>query len=193
VCADFRYPSSNRLDLTRTDCGRRRLNAGHQLRCAKCHKIKTLRDIKAIWKAKRLNGAALSQYERRRRFDPQLRGRPSNTDAVAAPPLIIYLEREADYATLFGAWRERRTTTSSILISKQFGKRCARTGARVECSALSPNSRHLPPSFVRTPTRSTGSQQTQRRRRRRLHPKACKGKAEAEAKAQVEPQVEAHQ
>lgn len=46
-----------------------------QLMCAKCHKVKTLRDIKAIWKVKRLNGAALSQYERRRRYGPQLRGR----------------------------------------------------------------------------------------------------------------------
>lgn len=47
-----------------------------QLMCAKCHKVKTLRDIKAIWKVKRLNGAVLSQYERRRRYGPQLRGRP---------------------------------------------------------------------------------------------------------------------
>jgi len=47
-----------------------------QLMCAACHKVKTLRDIKAIWKAKRLNGAALSQYERRKRYGAQLRGRP---------------------------------------------------------------------------------------------------------------------
>jgi len=47
-----------------------------QLMCAKCHKVKTLRDIKAVWKVKRLNGAALSQYERRRRYGAQLRGRP---------------------------------------------------------------------------------------------------------------------
>ena len=47
-----------------------------QLMCAKCHKVKTLRDIKAIWKAKRLNGEALSQYERRKRFGPQMHGRP---------------------------------------------------------------------------------------------------------------------
>ena len=46
-----------------------------QLMCAKCHKVKTLRDIKAIWKVKRLNGAALSQYERRRRYGSQVRGR----------------------------------------------------------------------------------------------------------------------
>ena len=46
-----------------------------QLMCANCHKVKTLRDIKAIWKVKRLNGAVLSQYERRR-YGPQLRGRP---------------------------------------------------------------------------------------------------------------------
>ena len=47
-----------------------------QLMCASCHKVKTLRDIKAIWKVKRLNGAALSQYERRRRYGAQLLGRP---------------------------------------------------------------------------------------------------------------------
>jgi hypothetical protein len=47
-----------------------------QLMCAKCHKAKTLRDIKAIWKAKRLNGEALSQHERRRKYGAQLRGRP---------------------------------------------------------------------------------------------------------------------
>lgn len=47
-----------------------------QLMCAACHKVKTLRDIKAIWKVKRLNGAVLSQYDRRRRYGPQLRGRP---------------------------------------------------------------------------------------------------------------------
>lgn len=47
-----------------------------QLMCAACHKVKTLRDIKAIWKVKRLNGAALSQYERRRRYSSKLRGRP---------------------------------------------------------------------------------------------------------------------
>ena len=44
--------------------------------CAACHKIETLRDIKAIWKAKHLNGEALSQYERRKRYGAQLRGRP---------------------------------------------------------------------------------------------------------------------
>jgi hypothetical protein len=47
-----------------------------QLMCATCHKVKTLRDIKAIWKVKRLNGEALSQYQRRRRYGTQLRGRP---------------------------------------------------------------------------------------------------------------------
>lgn len=46
-----------------------------QLMCTSCHKVKTLRDIKAIWKVKRLNGAVLSQHERRRRYGPQLRGR----------------------------------------------------------------------------------------------------------------------
>lgn len=47
-----------------------------QLMCKTCHKVKTLRDIQAIWKVKRLNGAAFSQYERRKRYGPQLRGRP---------------------------------------------------------------------------------------------------------------------
>ncbi|HYD72512.1 MAG TPA: hypothetical protein VEF55_05205 [Candidatus Binatia bacterium] len=46
-----------------------------QLMCKACHKVKTLRDIKNIWKAKRLNGDALSQYERRKRYGAQLRGR----------------------------------------------------------------------------------------------------------------------
>lgn len=46
-----------------------------QLMCQSCHKVKTLRDIKAIWKVKRLNGEALSQYERRKRYGPRLRGR----------------------------------------------------------------------------------------------------------------------
>lgn len=44
--------------------------------CSRCHKAKTLRDIRAIWKAKRLNGEAPSQYERRKKYGPQLRGRP---------------------------------------------------------------------------------------------------------------------
>jgi hypothetical protein len=48
-----------------------------QLMCSACHKSKTLRDIKAIWKAKRLNGEALSQYERRKRYGPKLRSRSS--------------------------------------------------------------------------------------------------------------------
>jgi len=43
-----------------------------QLMCKACHKIKTLRDIKNIWKVKRLNGEALSQYERRKRYGAQL-------------------------------------------------------------------------------------------------------------------------
>lgn len=59
-----------------------------RLMCAKCHKVKTLRDIKAIWKVKRLNGAAPSQYERRRRYGSQLRGRPFEKphQAFGAPP-----------------------------------------------------------------------------------------------------------
>lgn len=47
-----------------------------QLMCTRCHKVKTLRDVKAIWKVKRLNGAALSQFDRRKKFGAQLRGRP---------------------------------------------------------------------------------------------------------------------
>jgi hypothetical protein len=46
-----------------------------QLMCKPCHKLKTLRDVKAIAKAKRLKGATMSQYERRKKFGPQLRGR----------------------------------------------------------------------------------------------------------------------
>ncbi len=47
-----------------------------QLMCRSCHKLKTLRDIKNIWKVKRLNGQTLSQYERRKRYGAQIRGRP---------------------------------------------------------------------------------------------------------------------
>lgn len=47
-----------------------------QLMCGSCHKIKTLRDIKNIWNVKRLNGQTLSQYERRKRYGAQIRGRP---------------------------------------------------------------------------------------------------------------------
>jgi hypothetical protein len=39
-----------------------------QLMCKPCQKVKTLRDIKAIAKVKRLNGTTLSQYERRKKF-----------------------------------------------------------------------------------------------------------------------------
>lgn len=46
-----------------------------QLMCKPCHKIKTLRDVKAIAKTKRLNGATMSQYERRKKFGTRLRGR----------------------------------------------------------------------------------------------------------------------
>jgi hypothetical protein len=45
-----------------------------QLMCEACHKVKTRKDIKAIWKTKRLNGAVLSQYERRKKYGSQLRG-----------------------------------------------------------------------------------------------------------------------
>ncbi len=51
-----------------------------QLMCSVCHKEKTLRDIKAIWKVKRLNGEALSQYARRKRYGAKLRGRPFWSD-----------------------------------------------------------------------------------------------------------------
>lgn len=44
--------------------------------CGACHKIKTLRDVKEIAKAKRLSGETSSQYERRKRFGARLRGRP---------------------------------------------------------------------------------------------------------------------
>lgn len=46
-----------------------------QLMCAAHHKIKTRSDIKKIWKVKRLNGEAMSQYERRKKFGSKLRGR----------------------------------------------------------------------------------------------------------------------
>jgi hypothetical protein len=46
-----------------------------QLMCRACHKVKTLRDVKAIAKAKRLNGTTMTQYERRKRFGPKLKGR----------------------------------------------------------------------------------------------------------------------
>ena len=46
-----------------------------QLMCLACHKVKTLKDVKAIAKAKRLCGKTTSQYERRRKFGPKLRGR----------------------------------------------------------------------------------------------------------------------
>lgn len=46
-----------------------------QLMCLACHNVKTLKDVKAIAKVKRLNGKTTSQYERRRKFGPKLRGR----------------------------------------------------------------------------------------------------------------------
>ncbi len=46
-----------------------------QLMCVACHKVKTLRDVKAIAKAKRLNGETSSQYERRKRYGSRRRGR----------------------------------------------------------------------------------------------------------------------
>jgi hypothetical protein len=46
-----------------------------QLMCKACHKGKTKRDLKAIAKVKRLKGQSMSQYERRKRYGPTLRGR----------------------------------------------------------------------------------------------------------------------
>ena len=46
-----------------------------QLMCKACHKVKTLRDVKAIAKVKRLNGTKMSQYERRKKFGSRLKGR----------------------------------------------------------------------------------------------------------------------
>lgn len=46
-----------------------------QLMCKPSHKVKTLRDVKVIAKAKRLNGVTASQYERGKKFGPRLRGR----------------------------------------------------------------------------------------------------------------------
>ncbi len=46
-----------------------------QLMCTTCHKSKTRRDVKAIAKMKRLNGSTMSQYQRRKKFGPTLRGR----------------------------------------------------------------------------------------------------------------------
>jgi hypothetical protein len=46
-----------------------------QLMCKPCHKVKTLRDVKAIAKMKRLNGTTMSQYERRKKYGATLRGR----------------------------------------------------------------------------------------------------------------------
>lgn len=46
-----------------------------QLMCRACHKVKTLRDVKAIAKVKRLSGQTMSQHERRKKFGPKLRGR----------------------------------------------------------------------------------------------------------------------
>lgn len=46
-----------------------------QLMCEPCHKVKTLRDVKAIAKAKRLSGKTMSQYERRKKYGARLRGR----------------------------------------------------------------------------------------------------------------------
>jgi hypothetical protein len=46
-----------------------------QLMCVPCHKVKTLRDVKAIAKVKRLNRKTMSQYERRKKFGLRLKGR----------------------------------------------------------------------------------------------------------------------
>lgn len=46
-----------------------------QLMCPPCHKVKTLRDVKAIAKAKRLRGQTMSQYARRKKFGSKMKGR----------------------------------------------------------------------------------------------------------------------
>lgn len=46
-----------------------------QLMCKPCHKIKTLRDVKAFARVKRLNGTTMSQYDRRKKFGSRLKGR----------------------------------------------------------------------------------------------------------------------
>ncbi len=46
-----------------------------QLMCVPCHKVKTLRDVKAIAKVKRFNGKTMSQYQRRKKFGSRLKGR----------------------------------------------------------------------------------------------------------------------
>ncbi len=46
-----------------------------QLMCVACHKLKTLRDVKAIAKVKRLNGATSSQYERQKKFGATLKSK----------------------------------------------------------------------------------------------------------------------
>jgi len=46
-----------------------------QLMCRPCHKVKTLRDVKAIAKMKRLNGTTMSQYERRKAYCAKLKGK----------------------------------------------------------------------------------------------------------------------
>jgi len=47
-----------------------------QLMCGACHKNNSQRDMKTISKAKRLSGATMSQYERRKNFGSALKGRP---------------------------------------------------------------------------------------------------------------------
>jgi len=46
-----------------------------QLTRRPCHKVKTLHDVKAIARMKRLNGTTMSQYERRKKYGAKLRGR----------------------------------------------------------------------------------------------------------------------
>lgn len=50
------------------------------LMCRPCHKAKTRKDKADIARTKRLNGDSLSQYERRRRFGPSLKGNSSFKD-----------------------------------------------------------------------------------------------------------------
>lgn len=68
---------SARMDLIAEHSTPNALKPGKpdQLMCVPCHRVKTLKDVKAIAKVKRLNGQTMSQYERRKKFGSRLRGR----------------------------------------------------------------------------------------------------------------------
>lgn len=54
-----------------------KLGKPDQLMCVTCHKVKTRRDMKVIWKVKRINGETLGQFERRKLYGSQFRSRNS--------------------------------------------------------------------------------------------------------------------